>query len=194
MIFFALFIAGMNSIPRFPTGPFKLYVNMTEEQKAQPIPFAVLSTESLHPFVYNGSAARSPQQILTTKNKFKGVRDCLVSSEQNKKQPDLRMVNWDKFSSSEDVSICMWRIFNSLGSRKSAEKWVAFHGFEISKTEENPNILRTHYLRSIGRRALFPTRGFWKLWGHNLTIIWEPALTPGQPKTVSVVGFQSNLL
>jgi len=152
-IFLVIFITGLAFIPRFPMGPFKLYADMTVEQKSQSIPFAVLSTEALHPFVYTESAARSSQEILTTKSKFKHVNNCLVSSEQNKKQPDLRMVNWDAFYSSEDVSICMWRIFNSLGTREAAEKWVSFHGFAISKIE-HPTVMHCFQPEGFGNHGV----------------------------------------
>ena len=200
---FILFILGIGYIPRFPLGPYKLYTDMTEMQKRSPLPIEVLSTEMLHPFTYTGSVAYRPEEHQAAKLKFDTVNNCLVRSERGKVKPDLRLLDWDALHSTLEVNICVWRIFNSLGSRDAAEKWVRFHGFKISQYQQlKPNVLVATYLvsgrgnlsTSGHRRALFPTRGYWKPYNHNLGVVWESSIKAGQIPKIIDVRFSSNML
>ena len=131
------------------------------------------------------------------------LNNCLVRSERGKAKPDLRLLDWDALHSTLEVNICVWRIFNSLGSRDAAEKWVRFHGFKISQYQQlKPNALVATYsvsgrgnLSTSGhRRALFPTRGYWKPYSHNLGVVWEPSVKAGQIPKIIKVRFSSNML
>ena len=152
------------TIPRFPFGPYVLYSDRTAEiGSSKKIKFEKLTSEQDFPF-WNGNAPALYSNAIT---KFPNVRSCLVASEKDKENPDLRLINWDGFfnwewtrnvkgswfnifsanqSAQTDANVCLWRIYTSLGTDERIERWKKFHGFP-----ERGNI------KEFG--PIFPTRG-----------------------------------
>jgi hypothetical protein len=101
------------TIPRFPFGPYRLYANLTAEQRAAKIPYDHLSDEATDP-LWRGQKIVH-RDVIAARARFPHVRDCLIRSERNKAEPDLRLIDWDKFSINEEAEVCLWRIFASYG-------------------------------------------------------------------------------
>ena len=136
----ALFLAGLEYIPRFPFGPYVLYANLTEAERAARIPYEMLADEANAPFgagyVYpdpvdvdgyprrDGFPSREHRAAIA---RFPGVRDCLVKREQASPEPDLRLIDWDLFETNGEAEVCVWRILASLGTPERGKQWAAFH-------------------------------------------------------------------
>jgi len=76
-ILMAVYLIGAQTIPRFPFGPFSLYSDLTEQERAETIPYKSLTDESSYPFA-SDSTKRNHEKAI---RKFPTVRDCLVKSE-----------------------------------------------------------------------------------------------------------------
>ncbi|MCP4072925.1 MAG: hypothetical protein GY742_14505 [Hyphomicrobiales bacterium] len=147
----AILLICIHTIPRFPFGPYTLYANLTEEQRNAKIPYKMLSNETTHPF-FTGKAPKYVVEI----ERYRDVRDCLVSSERSKPEPDLRLIDWNKLWNYEEAEVCLWRILSSLGTKERATLWFSFHNLS------NPRNVKKYGLQ-------MPTRGFGYVIGSFVT-------------------------
>jgi hypothetical protein len=118
------------TIPRFPFGPFRLYANLTAEQRAAKIPYDHLSDEATDPHFGGRPIIYNPPLVAAIR-RWPHVRDCLVASERNAEAPDLRLIDWDLFADYDEAMVCLWRIFASLGTSERIGNWIAFHGYNV---------------------------------------------------------------
>ena len=135
----AVWIAGIWFVPRFPIGPFTLYGNMTDVERAARIPYSTLSSEATHPFKtrvykhagYDRAAARFPD-----------ARSCLVKSERGQADPDIRLMDWymiGDFGYPWEVAtvaaeVCLFRLFAGMPP-ESVAAWLEFQGFGIGNLD-----------------------------------------------------------
>lgn len=136
----AAFLVGSWNLPNFPVGPFWLYSDLTDVQRTAKPYFKTLATNKSHPFLYGGAG----KQFHASMKRFPTVKDCLVRSERSKEVPDLRLIDWHLFWRQHDPTVCIWRIFSSLGTPEAAANWLKFHGFKLS--ENLDPFLRTQYV------------------------------------------------
>jgi hypothetical protein len=164
------------TIPRFPFGPFRLYANLTAEQRAAKIPYDHLSDEASEPFLRGLDLIRN-KPLFAARKRFPHVRDCLIATERNAEAPDLRLIDWDLFADHEEAKVCLWRIFASLGSGERIGTWIGFHGYQVSSghTFGDASLEDTFKMKSwyiSGRKSwsgwqmrqpMVPTKGWWRL-------------------------------
>lgn len=141
----AVWFVGNWFLPRFPLGPFTLYGDLTEEQRAARIPYVVLSSEATHPFRpyrfrfpgYDRAAARFPD-----------ARSCLVRSERDKADPDIRLIDWYAIAGfgppwqnvTDTAEVCLFRLFAGM-TPETVAKWLEFQGFVVRPMKRYPNVL-----------------------------------------------------
>ncbi len=95
------------------------------------IPYNHLSSEKYEPYLDRGEIPVTRTDIHAAR-KWPHVRSCLVGSESKKDHPDLRKINWSKLRTDSDINVCMFRIFNSLGTKERNERWFNEQGFSSS--------------------------------------------------------------
>jgi hypothetical protein len=171
------------TIPRFPFGPFRLYANLTAEQRAAKIPYDHLSDEASEPFLRGLDLIRN-KPLFAARKRFPHVRDCLIATERNAEAPDLRLIDWDLFADYEEAKVCLWRIFASLGTSERIGEWMTFHGYEV-QTSAQADTARNW---SVGGQVVWsmdqpkvPTRGWfhWLLKLHplpraeDIDVVWS---------------------
>lgn len=59
---------------------------------------------------------------------FRSVRACLAPSEQETDTPNVMNVDWDIIRGPYSVQVCLFRIFDSLGSPELAAQWMKKNG------------------------------------------------------------------
>jgi hypothetical protein len=170
-------IICIQSIPRFPFGPYTLYNNLTDGELLDKITYEVLTDEKTRPF-WNGSAPKYFQNAIS---KFPHVRSCMVSSEHRKEIIDIRLIDWNRFSNDDDATVCLWRIFTSLNSQENIEKWLKFQGFP-----ERADV------KKYG--PLYPTRGIQAFLGLNIVYWWEPVVQRDLNGNISRVSWRGSSL
>lgn len=198
--FCALFLAGLETIPRFPFGPYFLYANLTEAERAARIPYETLADETSAPFgagyVYadpgfvdgypqkDGFPSREQKAAAA---RFPGVRDCLVKREQGKPEPDLRLIDWDLFETIGEAEICVWRILASLGTPARGKLWAEFHKpssirFEVKEpkryVELDPSRLPQDHWSRDSKTISYLNLG-WNYWDTGFSVIPEDCGTNG---------------
>ena len=148
--FFACIISacGDSSSP-----DYTILKNQSEVKKA--IPYAFLSDENTKPFA-NAKPKFTVGDERSILN-FPSVRDCLIDEEQKKINPDLRLLNWDKMATLNDLDVCIWRILTSYEKPERIYAWFSFHGAKPSISLEE---FRTPPTTNIPVRPLYFS---WKL-------------------------------
>lgn len=190
--FCALYLAGLETIPRFPFGPYVLYANLSEAERAARVPYEILADETSAPFgagfVYadpvnvdgypyqEGFPSREQRAAAA---RFPGVRDCLVKREQDKSDPDLRLIDWDLFETNGEAEICVWRILASLGTPARGKLWMEFHkptwlNFEIKDQKRfiefnSVRLPNDHW--SLESETIFYLRSAWSYWDTGFSVI-----------------------
>jgi len=164
---FCVWLLGLYTIPRFPFGPYTLYGGMTAQQRTAKIPYQTLSNEKTHPYRISGQKIDPDKlgpQIRNAIKRWPDVRDCLIRSEQDKKDPDLRLIDWDLFWTREEANVCLWRIFTSFGTdesvmRERAKMWLRFQFHK--PPEEYSNGLALGWANNEVKKygLIVPTRG-----------------------------------
>ncbi len=182
----ALFIllVCLTTIPRFPFGPLNLYGDKTAEVLTEKVSYEVLSTEQAHPYLPGRSTLN--RDIKAAITRWPDARSCLVSKERQLQKPDLRLIDWDQFSTSVEVNVCLWRIFRSFGTvedgaLKRARNWFQFHtNREIWSPRSSDGVQRMGISwRTSETGLVFPTSGIMSLFGfmvysESVTATWRP--------------------
>lgn len=97
------------------------------------IPYDYLANEENDPFMIG--SRRGPPTVDEWRRpieSFADVRDCLIVEQREAETPDLRRIDWAQVRGSKARSVCVWRIFSSLGSPERSAKWLAAQGFRVS--------------------------------------------------------------
>ena len=148
-----------------------------------PIPYKQLATEESHPFLYYGSPPLAHRQdLITPVKKFPDVRSCLVRSEHRSEVPDLRKLDWKRMHKTEDVNVCFFRIFTSIGNAIGSLRWINEQGFQVVKrrsaykgelvgreksiTREREGFVIEFDWNTTEQGNLFPSWGWGKLWAN----------------------------
>jgi len=150
-ILLALYLLGLQTIPRFPFGPYKIYSDLSAEKEAAIIPYKYLSSEEAYPYVRSKYGDRQTNYDLEIK-KWPNAQSCLVETELTKSEPDLRLVNWYRFKTYRDAEVCLWRIFDSLGTPEKVVRWFEFQRsyFKCEYEENNaPSLKSTKISNSV---------------------------------------------
>ena len=173
---FLLSVLGFLNIPNFPFGPYSLYGDMTEAEKAAPLPYSRLADSDLS-LEYKPEFRPDPNAL----SAFPGVRDCLIRQQRDSDKPDLRLIDWNRIQTEDQAEICLWWIFLSLETPERAEAWMSFHGlplYEPDFVEKTFNSkgeyvavnqddvgarLSAHVKAWDGDEFRFPNRGFGRL-------------------------------
>ncbi|MBK8458697.1 MAG: hypothetical protein IPL47_17490 [Phyllobacteriaceae bacterium] len=151
---FAVWFTGNWFLPRFPFGPFTLYGDLTDELRAARIAYVTLSSEATHPFRpyrfrfpgYDRAVARFPD-----------ARSCLVKSERDKPDPDIRLIDWYAIGGfglpwqgvTDTAEVCLFRLFAGM-TPETVAKWLEFQGFNVYPLKRYPNVLpKTGYYYSL---------------------------------------------
>jgi len=100
------------------------------------IPYNHLSSEETEPYMVRGKTPDRKADIRAAK-KWPDARSCLIRSELKQKYPDLRKINWRKMRMDTDIEVCMFRIFNSLGTPELNKHWFMKQGL-------SPDIVNVH--------------------------------------------------
>jgi len=98
-------------------------------KKSPLITYHALTTEVSHPFPRGTGNFMTPERIAAT-TKYPTTLDCLIKSEKEKDNPDLRLIDWKRVKTLEELDICLWRIFSSLDDFESIVEWMIFHKLE----------------------------------------------------------------
>jgi len=98
-------------------------------KKSPLISYHALTTEESHPYAGGHEDFMTPERIAAM-SKYSTTRDCLIKSEKVKDNPDLRLINWKRVKTLEELDICLWRIFSSLDDFESIVEWMIFHKLE----------------------------------------------------------------
>ncbi len=127
-------VVGLYTVPNFPFGPYTLYGDMKAEERAANIPYERLSSEETRPLMIAGKNGPFPP-FANAVVKFADVRSCLVRSEQHRKQPDLRLIDWFIVSNTKQARVCIWRIFTSFEADQTLTiqrvvAWMQFHDLQ----------------------------------------------------------------
>lgn len=164
-----LFLVGIFIIPRFPSGPYFLYADLTPEQEADVISYDKLTAEDSHPFIHSDKnypfsvdgRVRARKNLKEAIIKFPDTPSCLIKATRNKQKPDLRLINWDAFRTLQDVNVCFWRIFSSLETPEKVEKWLYFQNAKNVYFEPilNQNSYTTDYIVSHHLKVNWAIRG-----------------------------------
>jgi len=154
---------------------------LIERSKQLPLlEYNILSSEKTHPHSYKRN-----EKYDATKVKYSHVRDCLIESERDSRQPDLRLIDWAQFNNSQDINVCLWRIFNSINNVEGITEWMEFHRLSVRERVSINTPLDSYkkqyyligsYLIERGKTRLSPYRqsvGLIKLrWAQKITIVW----------------------
>lgn len=129
-----------------------------------PIAYKYLSNEDVDPYLHGGKPPRHPDYILAVK-KIRNVKSCLVKEEQKKQHPDLDLFNWNYPRNSAEVSVCLFRVFSSIGDMEGAADWLKHQGFEVSFNNKyrkynyiKKDLLLTRLMSSYDSKKLGPRR------------------------------------
>jgi len=95
-----------------------------------------LASQKTDPFLFLGKIVdrEHPQWKKYRKSlrHFPAVRDCLTKGEQTADTPNLLRIDWQRVGTSENASVCVFRIARSLGSVERVVQWLEFHEFQHS--------------------------------------------------------------
>lgn len=95
-----------------------------------------LANQETNPFLFNGKVVdeEHPQwgKYRKTLRRYPDVRDCLQEAERSAKAPNLLMIDWEGVGTSENASVCVFRIAASLGDIERTQAWLAYQGFRFS--------------------------------------------------------------
>ena len=152
-ILLAFYLIGLQTIPRFPFGPYKIYSDLSAEKEAAIIPYEYLSSEEVYPFVKSKYGDRQSNYDFEIK-KWPNAQSCLIESEISKPEPDLRLLDWNKFKTARDVEVCLWRVFDSLNVPERAAKWLDFQTSYFGCEPSEPHkVVRISFNGTIWRRT-----------------------------------------
>ena len=117
-----------------------LYPASTPKISGDFIPFDHLATEQTDPYLVAG---RSPvrQKDVKAAMRIPSVRDCLLKSERGKDNPDLRQFAWQKMGNYDEASVCLFRVFSSLGTPERAALWLESQGPKVTISTTNRDVL-----------------------------------------------------
>jgi len=95
-----------------------------------------LANQETNPFLFNGKAVDEKHQkwgkYRKNLRRYPDVRDCLLEAERSEKAPNLLMIDWEGVGTSENASVCVFRIAASLGDIERTQAWLAYQGFRFS--------------------------------------------------------------
>ena len=162
-----------------------------ERSKQLPLlEYNILSSEKTHP--HPNKFGRYNEAIMSYPN----VRDCLIESERDSERVDLRLIDWPQFSTSYEINLCLWRVFNSLNNVEGVTDWMEFHGLNVRGRVVTPKLLdgprvtryslKGGYLIKRGKPLLSPYKqsvGLIKIpWAQKIITTW----TEDKTKILSV--------
>ncbi len=104
------------------------------------IAYQKLAKEATDPFLRSGkkpinNGYRQNNFYLKAIKDRPSARSCLQKPERNSKDPDLRKIDWVAMQSEHEIRVCLFRIFQSLGTPEKVVKWYESTGFQSVKTE-----------------------------------------------------------
>lgn len=154
---FAVWFVGNWFLPRFPVGPFSLYGDLTDAQRAARIPYVTLSSEATHPFRPKRFRFPSYDRAVA---RFPDARSCLVKSERDKPDPDIRLIDWHAIagfgppwqSATDTAEVCLFRLFAGM-TPETVAQWLEFQGFKVTPLVRSPNVLPAqgyHFRQAAG--------------------------------------------
>lgn len=98
------------------------------------IEYDYLSNQETDPFLFLGLVVNQEhprwRKYKKSLRRYPDVRDCLVASEQAVETPNLLMIDWDRVGTSENASVCVFRIASSLNTIERIEAWLSYHKFK----------------------------------------------------------------
>ena len=98
--------------------------------------------------------------------KYTDVRDCLIESEAQSDDPDLRLIDWHKVTTVSEFRICLHSIFSSLNDPVPVLEWLAFHHVVKNEVSKNPIDPSKSFIRQVGWVESLPFRDERISWFH----------------------------
>ncbi|MEJ2018147.1 MAG: hypothetical protein P8X51_07580 [Maritimibacter sp.] len=138
---FVIYIVAEHTVTRVP--------DYLPDLSGPPIAYDYLANEETDPFPIDQIRLR-PDIWREPIIQYSNVRDCLVAEERNADMPNLRRIDWAGLSSVER-SVCVWRIFASLGTPERAADWARAQRLKVLGTSTHDQAQRDGY---ISMRAL----------------------------------------
>lgn len=75
------------------------------------------------------------RQYKRSLRKYPDVRDCLIREEQDKPEPDLRLMDWSRVGTGKGAEVCVFLIARSLGDVELIYMWLEYHEFQVCSIE-----------------------------------------------------------
>lgn len=103
-------------------------------RQSPPIPYVALTTETSHPLLerFTLEYPKSEARVVATINRLSSAQECLIESEKNADEPDLRLIDWKAITSQFEFDVCLTRIFQSLEDLEAIKSWTSFHYLKSS--------------------------------------------------------------
>ncbi|WP_371170777.1 hypothetical protein [Aliiroseovarius sp. 2305UL8-7] len=125
------------------------------------IPYDQLATEETDPLLVGGAPPVEGGSAIKLAKRYDNVRDCLERSERKAEVPDLRKFAWLKMRSYDVASVCLFRVFSSLGTPERSKLWLESQGLKVSVSPTKNdilvsavNLLKESNSRLIGGRGI----------------------------------------
>ncbi|NRB20577.1 MAG: hypothetical protein HRU33_24345 [Rhodobacteraceae bacterium] len=96
------------------------------------IQYEYLSGEVTDPYLVYGRVPIKSADIKAAR-RWPDVRSCLMLDERNAERPDVAKINWNRMRRDEDIEVCMFRIFSSLGNSDRIILWFQRQGIRNAK-------------------------------------------------------------
>jgi len=99
-----------------------------ERAKKLPLlPYKILTTEETHPHSKLAYKNVTTPELVAAVQAFPDTRSCLIPAEQNAAIPDLRLIDWNRVRTRDELDVCIKRILRSLEDFDIILQWLEFH-------------------------------------------------------------------
>lgn len=122
-----------------------------------PIPYVRLAKQETEPFLFFGKVVDEDHPRYgdygRALRRFPDVRSCLIVSEREKPQPDLRQIDWDAIQDIREIEVCVFRVASSTEDVETVQRWLEYHQFTKVSTR---SIYHNNYVPENENEALCP--------------------------------------
>lgn len=130
-----------------------------------------LSTQDLRPFRFAGTVMDPGQpgwaDFRGTITRYEDARACLLPEEQERSDPDLLAMDWQRVRGIDERDVCLFRIFTTFDDIASVEAWLRHHDFGA--------VQRFDAMQSPIAGEAVATTGLWGSWDEEAWYAHTPS-------------------